>query len=271
MQINAIFSNVNHFDLSHPTIGEVTQMYKLLIVDDEYEIRIGLANYFPWDSVGFEVAGVCENGLQALEFLAENSVHVILCDVEMPGMNGLEFAQQLREQYANIKLVFLSAHRNFTYVRKAMQYQAIDYILKPTRFQEISDVFERLRQELDKVCGPEQEPDEIIDSIKAIIEKEYATVTLESVAQRVFLNPYYVSKLFKQKTGINFGDYTTQCRMHKAAELLCAHHYKTYEISRLVGYTTPKNFSRAFKKHYGQTPSEYRAEHWRKEANQSSL
>ena len=62
-------------------------MYKLLIVDDEYEIRVGLANYFPWDSVGFVVIGTCENGQQALDFLSQNIPQVILCDVEMPTMN----------------------------------------------------------------------------------------------------------------------------------------------------------------------------------------
>ena len=241
-------------------------MYKLLIVDDEYEIRIGLANYFPWDSVGFQVAGVCENGLDALRFLEQTPVQVILCDVEMPGMDGLEFARRLREKKMEIKLVFLSAHRNFSYARKAMQYQAADYILKPTRFQDITEVFQRLREELDKENPPAVPPDEIIGLIKSIIEKEYATITLESISQRVFLNASYISKLFKQRTGMNFGDYTTECRMKKAAELLCAHDCKTYEISRMVGYTTPKNFTRAFKKYYGQTPSEYRAMHWRKDA-----
>lgn len=240
-------------------------MYKLLIVDDEYEIRVGLANYFPWDSVGFEVVGTCENGVAALEFLERNPAHVILCDVEMPAMDGLEFARRLQEKGIAAKLVFLSAHRNFAYARKAMQYQAKDYILKPTRFQDITEVFTRLREELNKENPPEVQPEEVVALIKTIIEKEYATVTLESVSQQVFLNSCYISKLFKQKTGMNFGDYTTECRMKKAAELLRAHDCKTYEISRKVGYTTPKNFTRAFKKYYGQTPSEYRAAQWRKE------
>ena len=101
-------------------------MYKLLVVDDEYEIRVGLANYFPWDSVGFEVIGTCANGQQALDFLSQNIPQVILCDVEMPTMNGLELARILRQEHPEIKLVFLSAHQNFTYARKAMQYQALD-------------------------------------------------------------------------------------------------------------------------------------------------
>ena len=247
-------------------------MYKLLIVDDEYEIRVGLANYFPWDSVGFEVIGTCANGQQALDFLSQNIPQVILCDVEMPTMNGLELARILRQEHPEIKLVFLSAHQNFTYARKAMQYQALDYILKPTRFQEITEVFQRLREELDKENPPETDSDirldEVVDIIKEIVQKEYATVTLELVSQRVFLNPYYISKLFKQRTGMNFVDYTTECRMKKAAELLCGHDCKTYEISSVVGYTTPKNFTRAFKKYYGQTPSEYRAAQWRKESLQ---
>ena len=150
-------------------------MYKLLIVDDEYEIRVGLANYFPWDSVGFVVIGTCENGQQALDFLSQNIPQVILCDVEMPTMNGLELARILRQEHPEIKLVFLSAHQNFTYARKAMQYQALDYILKPTRFQEITEVFQRLREELDKENPPETDLDirldEVVDIIKEIVQK----------------------------------------------------------------------------------------------------
>ena len=237
-------------------------MYRLLIVDDEYEIRTGLANYFPWDTVGFEIAGLCSNGVEALSFIEKQPVHAILCDVKMPVMDGLTFAQTLREKDSSVKLVFLSGYKDFEYVRKALQCNAQDYILKPTQFQEITRVFKKLQHELDlthmPALTPEHTPDDLILAIQKIIQEQIDCVTLESVSREVFLSPFYVSKLFKQRTGKNFADYVTECRMKKAAELLCGHSCHTYEISMMVGYSNPNNFTRAFKKFYGVTPSEFK-------------
>lgn len=240
--------------------------YQLLIVNDEYEIRTGLANYFPWSDIGFEVAGECGNGREALEFMDSHPIHVILCDIRMPVMDGLELAKELSGRNAGTKIVFLSGYKEFDYVRQALLYRASDYILKPTRFEQIKEVFGKLKHELDEELQPHntlsaQEPSDIIKSIKRIVQEQLTFVTLESVAKEVYMNPFYISKLFKQKTGENFMDYVTRCRMEKAAKMLGDSLYKTYEISEMAGYSNPKNFARAFKKYYGLTPSEYRSLH----------
>ena len=240
--------------------------YQLLSVDDEYEIRTGLSNYFPWDSIGFEVAGECGNGREALDFMTSHTVHAILCDIRMPVMDGLELAKELSQKKSKTKIVFLSGYKDFDYVRQALIYRASDYILKPTRFDQITEVFGKLKHELDAEFLPQEtflakEPSDIINSIKRIVQEQLSFVTLESVAKEVYMNPFYISKLFKQKTGENFTDYVTKCRMEKAAELLGDSLYKTYEISEIAGYSNPKNFARAFKKYYGVTPSEYRSIH----------
>ena len=240
--------------------------YQLLIVDDEYEIRTGLSNYFPWNSIGFEVAGECGNGREALDFMENHRIHAILCDIRMPVMDGLELAKELSKKNSKTKIVFLSGYKDFDYVRQALIYRASDYILKPTRFDQITEVFSKLKHELDAQFHPQEtltpkEPSDIINSIKRIVQEQLSFVTLESVAKEVHMNPFYISKLFKQKTGENFTDYVTKCRMEKAAELLSDCLYKTYEISEMAGYSNPKNFARAFKKYYGVTPSEYRCIH----------
>ncbi|UUZ94754.1 helix-turn-helix transcriptional regulator [Paenibacillus sp. P25] len=72
------------------------------------------------------------------------------------------------------------------------------------------------------------------------------------------MNPYYLSKYFKSKTGENFSDYLTRIRMNTAAELLKDIKYKTYEVSEMVGYSSAKNFTRTFRKYFGQSPKEFR-------------
>ncbi|WP_304944114.1 helix-turn-helix domain-containing protein, partial [Vallitalea guaymasensis] len=94
--------------------------------------------------------------------------------------------------------------------------------------------------------------------IKNITKNNYQNVTLQYVADKVNISPSYLSKYFKSKTGENFSDYVLKIKMEKARELLMDIKYKTYEVSELVGYTNPKNFTRAFKKYFGQSPRNYR-------------
>jgi two-component system response regulator YesN len=244
-------------------------MYKLIIVDDEAEIRNGLCNYFPWGQLGFQIVAQFENGLQTLEYLKNNpSADCLLCDIKMPFMGGLELAKELSGHNSKIKIIFLSGHRDFEYAREALAYQVKDYILKPTKYEELIKVFSRLKTELDQSQAHNASPhlpadggnynEKIISVIKTYLQKNYPAATLEEAARLVHMNPYYLSKFFKDKTGENFSDYLLAVRMDKAAELLNDIAYKTYEISEMVGYSNPKNFTRTFKKYFGKTPKQFR-------------
>lgn len=243
-------------------------MYKLLLVDDESEIRNGLSQYFPWDEVGFEIIGQCDNGRKALDFILANPVDAVLCDIRMPVMDGIEVARQLHERQASVKVVFLSGYRDFEYAKLALDYQVKNYIVKPTKFKELNRVFSALRLELDREAeaagkrDPAPAPlpfnDKIIAEIKSYVESCYRDATLEEAARRVHMNPFYVSKFFKEKTGQTFSDYVVSVRMKKAAELLMDIRYKTYEVSEMVGYSHAKNFTRTFKKFFGKSPKQFR-------------
>ncbi len=241
-------------------------MYKLLIVDDEYEIRNGLYN-FSWKEIGFVAVGQAENGKEALEFIQHNNVDVVLCDVRMPVMDGLEFARIIMEKSIHVKIIFLSGFRDFEYVRCGMQYGGKDYLLKPTKFRRIIEVFTRIKKQLD---------DELIEKYENSRKEEYAhsdktisvaikymnehlsSTNLEDTADFVQLSPQYFSKYFKEKTGRTFADYLTECRMEKASALLRDVRNKVYEIASEVGYSNPQNFTRAFKCFFGVSPNKYR-------------
>ena len=246
-------------------------MYQLLIVDDEVAIRNGICNYFPWHDLGFQVAGQCENGRQALEYCLSHSVDVILCDIKMPIMDGLELAQELHQRKLGINMVLLSGYREFEFARQALKYNIKHYILKPTKYEELAEVFVKIKDELDQERSPQPGSgeednhvksagyyDKLIATVKSYITQNYPTATLEKASELVHINPNYLCKLFKNLTGENFSDFLLKIKMKEAAALLRDISYKTYQISELVGYSNPKNFTRTFKKYYGVTPREFR-------------
>lgn len=244
-------------------------MYHLLIADDEYEIRNGLANYFPWNKIGFEISATVENGFEAMEQIKAHPVDAVLCDIRMPMMSGLDLARELHERGAPVKVVLLSGYREFDYARQALEYGVCDYILKPTKYMEIVKVFTKVREDLDQrtalPAADEKQSlngfnfhGEIIETVQGYIARNYQNATLEDAAHLVYMNPFYLSKLFKQKTNMTFSDYLMRVKMEKAAELLKNLAYKVYDVSLMVGYSNPKNFTRAFKSYFNKSPNEFR-------------
>jgi two-component system response regulator YesN len=243
-------------------------MYKLVIVDDEIEIRSGIAQYFPWQDIGFEVAYHCENGRIALDYMLNHEVDVVLSDIKMPIMNGIELAQSMHQRKMNIKIVFLSGYKDFEYAKQALIYGVKNYIVKPTIYKELYDVFTLLKIELDEArTPPAGAPDtveapsfneKVIQTIHSYVQQNYRNACLEEAARLIYMNPQYVSTYFKEKSGEYFSEYVLRVKMNKAAELLMEINYKTYEVSEMVGYSNTKNFTRAFKQYFGKSPREYR-------------
>ena len=125
-------------------------MYKLLIVDDETQFRTTLCNCFPWNQVGFELAGQVSDGKMALDFLEKNTVHVLLCDIYMPIMNGIELLKILSTWENPPTTIFFSAYRNFEYAQQALSLGARFYILKPIKYEDLVQTFSTIKLELDK-------------------------------------------------------------------------------------------------------------------------
>ena len=110
------------------------KMYQLIIIDDEEKIAEGIANLFPWERIGFSVAAYFQSAKKALAYMKRNKVDVVVSDIEMPGMSGLELCEQLMKD--KIRVVFISSFQNYEYLRSATQYKVEDYLLKPVKFEE---------------------------------------------------------------------------------------------------------------------------------------
>ena len=243
-----------------------TIKYSLIIVDDELKIRQGLQNLFPWANYGYEVKGIFANGQQALDYLEKNKVDVVLTDICMPIMNGIELNQHIDEKYPDILVIFLTGYSDFHYMQAAIRHHAADYLLKPIKHDELYTGLQKVRQKLDKKyhirpCRNEADSNyyrKIIVEVVHYLEENYRNATLSEAAARVNLSPNYLSRIFREKSESGFSELLTQIRMKKAAELLCDISYKAYEIAYQVGYDNPKNFSRAFHQYFNMTPTQYR-------------
>ncbi|RHP34853.1 response regulator transcription factor [Lachnotalea sp. AF33-28] len=245
-------------------------MYRLLIIDDEEKIREGIANLFPWNNIGFEIAGEYSNGEDALEYIAAHPVDVVFTDICMPVMDGICLSSILMEK--NIKVVYFSSYQNFEYAQSALRNQVVDYLVKPIKYDELVSCFERVKKMLDgerrfssvsEQPAPDNAADEtyyqaIIRTVTDYLKENYREAALEEAAALVSLSPSYLSRLFTEKTGRHFTDHLLQIRMEKALAMMKDISYRQYEIAYRIGYDNPKNFSRAFKAYYGVTPQEYR-------------
>ncbi|MFC5467952.1 response regulator [Cohnella suwonensis] len=124
-------------------------MYKLLIVDDEALVREAIKEQMDWNRLGFECVGDCEDGLEALEFVKRETPDVVLTDIGMPFMDGLELTRELAANYPDVKVIILTGYDDFDFAQQALKLQAVDYILKPITAAELEAVVTKLASELD--------------------------------------------------------------------------------------------------------------------------
>lgn len=121
-------------------------MLKVLLVDDEPFILQGIKVIIDWEKEGFEIAATAENGLEALEYLKKEKVDLIIADIRMPGMTGLELLEQIRrEEISDAYFVILSGYAEFDYARRAMQNKCTEYLLKPVDRETLLKLLHKVR------------------------------------------------------------------------------------------------------------------------------
>ncbi len=237
-------------------------MYRMVITDDEEKILEGISELFPWNNIGFQVVAKFTDAKSALSYIESNPVDVVMSDISMPDMNGIELTKELK-RFPHIKVVLFSSYKDYEYMRAAILYETCDYLLKPIRYEELVTCFERIKARLDEenvteVNRPKTYYNEIIQRVDDYLINNYRKASLEGAAEAVGLSPNYLSKIYKEKSGSGFMERLNKIRMEKARELLMDPSYKHYEVAFYVGYDNPKNFSRAFKAYFNVSPMEYR-------------
>ncbi|OXM87435.1 response regulator transcription factor [Paenibacillus rigui] len=261
-------------------------MPKLMIVDDEIWVRKGIVKAVDWQGLGLQPAGEAADGEAAYTQALIEKPHLMLMDMRMPGMDGRQLLRLLKEKLPDLLIIVVSGFSHFEYTREAILYGAFDYVLKPVKKTELTQVLARAIEELRRrgICTESMESrasgtrtreelgresllsqaavsrllsisESIVQEIVCGYDKPLA---LSDFAKKYHMHPDYLSRLIKKETGKNFSDLLTEYRIEKAKELLERTNYKYFEISTLVGYEDYRYFSQVFKRSVGMTPGEYK-------------
>lgn len=146
-------------------------MYKVAIVDDDRIIRMGLSNVIPWEEHGFQLVGDAADGERGLELIEKEKPHIVVSDIKMPFMDGLEMARMCREKMPSIKFIFLTGYEDFQYAHEAIKVRAFDYILKPVDSDNLIQKLKEAAAEWDHEHQRDQTNESSAFNQKRIMEK----------------------------------------------------------------------------------------------------
>lgn len=242
-------------------------MWKVIAADDEAYIREALQKLINWEKMDCILEKTVEDGLELLDVIGGEMPDIVITDIQMPGADGLEVCKYLYETSPETQVIILTAYSDFEYAKQAIKYSVCDYVLKISIIDELPAAVEKaigklskLKKEIEteenkKIDGPES----LLRQIDKYIDKNYCKkLTLDDISEALHVNRSYLSRYYKNKTGINLFDKVLNKRVEKAKEYLRTTEMKTYEISEAVGVEDAGYFSKMFKKITGISPKEFR-------------
>jgi len=230
--------------------------YNILLVDDDREFREEFRDYLE----DYEVIEA-SNGEEALELLKRpNVIDLVILDVMMPGLRGTQVLKEMKKIAPHVGIIILTGYGSEDVAVEALRGDADDYIRKPLDLDKTKEIIERLLETKQGEADIENLGIEgKIERVKRFVERNYhKKVCLKHAAAAVYLSTKYLSRIFKQNTGIGFSDYKLKIKVEKAKELLRKTGYNIDQISDKMGYQNTESFIRIFKKFTGYTPTEYR-------------
>lgn len=248
-------------------------MLKVLIVEDEEMIRKGIVLTVDWAALGCVVVGEASNGVEALAAVERYDPNLIITDLKMPQMDGIELLQTLRERGNPVSVIILTAYDTFTYAQSALRLGAVDYLLKPFHDGDLENAITRLQKKREappagdilsgsgglKKGGKSKYVLEAMEYIQAHYNDP--DICVGTIAEHLGISEGHLSHIFKRETDATLLNYLTRYRIHKAMALLKDCRIKVYEVAQMVGYRDIHYFSATFKKLVGVSPSEYQDTH----------
>ena len=183
------------------------RQYSVLLVDDEEDVLQVIIKKLDWENMGFKIVGYAKNGIEALEMAEDLQPDVVMTDIKMPYMDGLTLCKELKELYQKVKVIIFSGFDDFEYAKEAIKNEAEEYILKPINSNELSEVFIRIKNVLDKELDEKRNIDKLrsyyMESLPILQENFYTSLIegripedqIEKYVQNYQIDlkgPYYV-------------------------------------------------------------------------------
>lgn len=179
-------------------------MYRLLIVDDEELEREGMAQFIPWSDYDIELAGTAWNGAEGFEFIQKNKVDIVLTDIKMPVMDGLELICKIKENFQDIEIIVLSGYGEFDYTSKAMGYGIRNYILKPCDESKIITAIDKVKVEIAKKRKIKEKEEEYVQTVRRLLPRAKEQIFCNLLLNREPLKVDY--DMFTEEIGIKNPD-----------------------------------------------------------------
>lgn len=234
-------------------------MWKVMIADDEVYMLEALEKLINWNNLDCRLVYKAKNGEELIDKIKEEVPDIIITDVKMPLVSGMEVAKYIYEHLLPTKVIILTAYADFEYAKLAIEYDVCGYIVKTSAIEELPAM---LRKAIAKLTLPnmlqeEEFPEDILSKLQKYIEDNYMEkLILSQIAEEVHANGSYLSHLYKSKTGQNLFDAINKMKLKKAKEYL-VQGKRISEIATLVGFEDVSYFSRVFKKYESCSPRDY--------------
>ena len=241
-------------------------MKTLLIVDDELLIAEGLRDMLSEAFAGRLHVICCYSAAEALKISETACVSLLLTDIDMPDISGLELHALLRKKQPDCRVIYLTGYSDFSYARKAVDQHAFAYVLKGEGDDIVIQTIERALREVEGVTEsvPETESgtqQAWLMNLQAYIHANLASnLSLTQLAEQCHFHPVYLSRAYKEATGMTITDYISQVKLDKAKQLLRGSLYSVHEISELLGFASDNYFCRWFRKNTRRSPHSFREE-----------
>lgn len=238
-------------------------MKNIVIVEDEFRIRQGLGRLINKVDMGCRVIGEAENGYEGIKLIRDMEPDIVITDIRMPKMSGLEMIKKIKDMGYVCTFVILSGYAEFEYAREGIKLGVTEYMLKPVTISDVKELLTRLTAPKDgKISGKDMEGySAIVREMVITIEENYGMrLGLDTFAEKFRLTPEYISNLFAKETGMTFSNYLKTVRLEKAKELIQDADMKIYEVACSVGYPDQKYFSKVFKEYTGVSPKQFLVE-----------
>ncbi len=242
----------------------------ILIADDEYFIRKRIIKIIDWEALNLHLISEVDNGKDAINSLKNNRVDIALLDIKMPHLSGLDVAKYIFENSLNTEIIILSGYPDFEYARRAIDYNVMQYLLKPINSSDLNICLQKAVNKINSKNTPIYSNTEtkkqkinrpsdwrLVEKICKYIDDNFtnSSLTVNMLANHFSLHPSYINSVFKKNKNISILSYINDKRLNYAKELIINSDMPIKNIATKSGFNDAFYFSKKFKAKYDISPS----------------